>query len=420
MIELFRVGQQKIDCLNMKSLFLILLLISTGSYAKTLSDLEHKEIFSTYYPSTFDAVMAYDDYLGHELPKIGIKEDGKEYLALMYPVQAYKNASGEDRYLVFIEKKEVERGEYVVINDKYEKRDDSLYRLTNTCPSCYSKIDLRIFKKLKSNRYEFVSSSPKGYEGTGRYGKADLNISNLAQKVEKIGPNQVGFFNTTTSEIYHVKSTGLNFIILDENEIMDYDIDVVGSDDRARYVRETPDSHTFTGDWSVDNNNQGSSYFPIKIKYKGTIFDGKTEKVVKFNRINTYEFDRKYDEFRQTSSIVRDDLDIKTMDKDACYELSQAVISFAITRYNGGDLSDDINQLDDYPVSLEQEKNIRKFLMQKLNQQSFIIDDDQDSESLIKEYSSNIYERCMDDSLIFSYKINDPDIEGFIPRLRTH
>ena len=119
-------GQQKIDCLNMKSLFLILLLISTGSYAKTLSDLEHKEIFSTYYPSTFDVVMAYDDYLGHELPKIGIKEDGKEYLALMYPVQAYKNASGEDRYLVFIEKKEVERGEYVVINDKYEKRDDSL------------------------------------------------------------------------------------------------------------------------------------------------------------------------------------------------------------------------------------------------------------------------------------------------------
>ncbi|WP_151905138.1 hypothetical protein, partial [Acinetobacter nosocomialis] len=71
----------------MKKIILLLsLTICTNLFAITVDDLGYKSIFRTFYPNMFYVSMEDNDYDGHELPKAGIKETKKEYLALMYPV----------------------------------------------------------------------------------------------------------------------------------------------------------------------------------------------------------------------------------------------------------------------------------------------------------------------------------------------
>lgn len=132
----------------MKKLIFFFLLVSTNSFAEIIDDLGYKSVFRNLYPTIFQVSMDDDDYEGNKLPKAGIKENGKEYLALMHPTQEYKNAFGEDRYLVFIEKREIGKNEYELVNGTWKKIDSFFYGFSNTCHACYAKIDLRIFKNL--------------------------------------------------------------------------------------------------------------------------------------------------------------------------------------------------------------------------------------------------------------------------------
>lgn len=285
-----------------KLLLVVLFFVSANTPAETIDDIGYKSVFRNFYPTIFHVLMDDEDYEGSKLPKAGIKENGKEYLALMHPTQEYKNAFGEDRYLVFIEKREIGKNEYQVINGTWKKIDSLFYGFSNTCHACYAKVDLRIFKKLKSNKYELVSTSQKDYETTNGYGVAKLDISELAQKVKKIGNSKVGFFNTNSDFSYGVETTNLNFIVLDENQIKDYYIDTVGSDDSGRYTEESPLSHTLTSEWHIDESKDGNPYYSIKIKFMGDTYDEKSEKIINYNKINIYEFNGSKNGFVLTSS----------------------------------------------------------------------------------------------------------------------
>ncbi len=287
---------------KMKKLIFFFLLVSTNSFAEIIDDLGYKSVFRNLYPTIFQVSMDDDDYEGNKLPKAGIKENGKEYLALMHPTQEYKNAFGEDRYLVFIEKREIGKNEYELVNGTWKKIDSFFYGFSNTCHACYAKIDLRIFKKLKSNEYELVSTSQKDYEATSGYGVANLNTSELAKKVTRIGNSKVGFFNTSSDFNYGTETTNLNLIVLDENQIKDYYIDTVGSDDSGKYIEESPLSHTLTSEWQIDKSKDGNPYYPIEIKFIGDTYDEKSEKIINYNKINIYEFNRRKNEFALTSS----------------------------------------------------------------------------------------------------------------------
>lgn len=270
--------------------------------ATTLADLSYKSVFRTFYPLMFNAPIQDGDYEGHDLPKVGIKSNGKEYLALMQPVQEYKNALGEDRYLVFIEKREIEKNEHEFINGKWIKVQSIYYDFSNTCNACYAEIDFKIFKKISDGKFELISSSQNGYvSGTG-YGVADIDISNLKNKVKKVGETKVGFFYTGSSFSHGLKTTNLNLIVLDENQIKDFYIDVVGSDDSGRYPEETPLSHTLRGDFKLKEDYLVDGYYPIEIKFEGDTYDEKFKKIVDYNKLDVYEFSQKENKFKLKSS----------------------------------------------------------------------------------------------------------------------
>jgi len=288
--------------LHMKNLIFIFLFLSTNAFSEIISDLGYKAVFRTFYPTIFHVSMDDDNYEGSKLPRVGIKENGKEYLALMHPIQEYKNAFGEERYLLFIEKREIGKNEYQLVNGKWEKINSLFYGFSNTCHACYAKADLRIFKKNQSNQYQLISTSQKDYETNGGYGVADLDISDLKNKVKRIGESKVGFFNTSSDLSYGVETKSLNLVVLDENQIQDYTIDIVGSDDSGRYTEFSPLSHTLTSEWYIDESKDGKPYYPINIKFMGDTYDEESEKIIDYNKINIYQFNSRKNGFELTSS----------------------------------------------------------------------------------------------------------------------
>lgn len=277
--------------------------LSFSCPAETLTDLSYKSVFRTFYPLMFDARIQANDYEGHDLPKVGVKSNGIEYLALMHPIQEYKNAVGEDRYLVFIEKREIEKDESEFINGKWVKVRSVFYDFSNTCAACYAEIDFKIFKKLSDGKFKLISSSQSGYKSTSGNGIADINISNLKNKVIKVGENKVGFFYTSSSFSHGLQTTNLNLIVLDENQIKDFYIDVVSSDDSGRYTDETPLSHTLKGEFKLKEDYLVGGYYPIEIKFEGDIYDEKLEKFINYNKIDIFEFSLKENSFKLKSSI---------------------------------------------------------------------------------------------------------------------
>lgn len=287
----------------MKKIFLFFIcLFSFNCNSATLTDLGYKSVFRTFYPTMFNALIESKDYDGFDFPKVGINNNGKEYLALMHPVQDYKNALGEDRYLVFVEKREIEKREYEFIKGKWVKAQGIYYDFSNTCNACYAEIDLKIFKKISNGKFELVSSSRNGYESSKGYGVDDIDILNLKDKVKKVGETKVGFFHTSSSFSHGLETTNLNLIVLDENQIKDFYIDVVGSDDSGKYTEESPLSHTLKGVFGLKEDILINGYHPIEIKFEGDTYDAKSEKIINYNKLNTYEFSLKDNNFKLKSS----------------------------------------------------------------------------------------------------------------------
>lgn len=250
----------------------------------------------------FNALIQIDEYDGHKLPKVGIRSNGKEYLALMHQVQEYKNAFGEDRYLVLVEKRDIDKIEHEFRNGKWVKTQSTYYGFSNTCNACYAKIDLKIFKKINDGRFELISTSQNDYQSTGGTGVADLDISNLKSKIQKVGETKVGFFYTSSSFHTGLETTSLSLLVLDENQIKDFFIGIVGSDDSGKYFDESPLSHTLTGSFKVLEDSQVGGYYPIEIKFKGDTYDMELQRIVDYNKIDLYEFSPKEDQFKLKSS----------------------------------------------------------------------------------------------------------------------
>ena len=188
------------------------------------------------------------------------------------------------------------------MNGKWVKVQDIYYGFSNTCNACYAEIDFKIFKKISNGKFELVSSSQNGYESSKGYGVADIDILNLKDKVKKVGETKVGFFHTSSSFNHGLETTNLNLIVLDENQIKDFYIDVVGSDNSGRYVDESPLSHTLIGNFKLVDDYLVNGYYPIEIKFQGDVYDEKSEKIIDYNKVDIYEFSLKENNFKLKSS----------------------------------------------------------------------------------------------------------------------
>ncbi|WP_151803990.1 hypothetical protein [Acinetobacter bereziniae] len=284
----------------MKKIFLLLsLAICTNLYAITVDDLGYKSIFRTLYPNMFYVSMEDNDFDGNELPKAGIKEAKKDYLALMYPIEQYKNANNEERYLIFIKKREIDKDSYTLIDGKWKKIESNTYSFTNTCHACYSaKADIYIFKKNVNNKYDLVSRTSPNFFPPGAFGDLNLNIKGLGDRIVKTGTNEVGFFDESFSNTnFGITDNLLYLIRLNESKISGYSIDLSSGTNAGQYGDEnSPLSYEYTSTYkTVETSN--SQVYPVEMKFKGDVFNEKTGKIESFNKIRSFKYNPVKDKY---------------------------------------------------------------------------------------------------------------------------
>lgn len=79
------------------------------------------------------------------LPHIGIEENGEEYLAILHPAEVFKNNSGKDRYLIFVEKSEIGKAVSEIENGKLVEKSSNFYEFSKGYHACEGNADLMIF-----------------------------------------------------------------------------------------------------------------------------------------------------------------------------------------------------------------------------------------------------------------------------------
>ncbi|MBJ8499598.1 hypothetical protein [Acinetobacter oleivorans] len=287
----------------MKKIILFLsLTVCTNLFAITVDDLGYKSIFRTFYPNMFYVSMEDNDYDGNELPKAGIKETKKEYLALMYPVEQYKNANHEDRYIVLIKKREIDKDSYTIINGKWKKIDSNTYKFSDTCHACSSaKADIYIFKKSVNNKYDLVSRTSSNFSPPSAYGDLDLNVKGVGDRIVKTGINEVGFFDDSFSYTNYGTTDNLLYLIrLNESKISGYHIDLSSGTNDGEYESNSPLSYEYSSVYKT-LESQTSQVYPVEMRFKGDVFNEKTGKIENYNKIKRFKYNPMKDKYELIS-----------------------------------------------------------------------------------------------------------------------
>lgn len=171
-----------------------------------VTQLDFANILQKFYPNQTQKFILNEESQEEiaDMPYIGLKEavgklaDEDNYhqkyqtIAVMHPVQTYKNAKKQARYMVLIEK--------VVAN----KADKSL--MTGSYIMDASG-DLYIFQKVK-NGYQLVTRTPKNIEFNAVYGRLTIDLPELAKSLRPVGNNVQGRIEYTVArEVIEEKVT---------------------------------------------------------------------------------------------------------------------------------------------------------------------------------------------------------------------
>ncbi|MFW1815999.1 hypothetical protein ACG9X6_15280 [Acinetobacter guillouiae] len=279
--------------------------ISQMSFAVTIDDLGYKSIFRTFYPDMFHASMENDEYEGHDLPKAGIKEFGKVYLAMMYPPEEYKNANGETRYLVYIKKREIGKQEYQLVDGKLRKIDLNIYDFSETCHACDSaRAELFIFKMDNKGTFDLIAKSNTKFIPPSTYGDNYLDIKNLKNRIVKTGSGEVGFFDDSFGYTNRgITDTLLYLVRLNENQIKGYSIDLSAGSNLGEYGGDSPLSYEYSSEFITVSENELLKDYPIQLKFKGDAYIEKTKKIEKYNKIKIFKYNVTKDSYELSSEV---------------------------------------------------------------------------------------------------------------------
>ncbi|WP_436661072.1 hypothetical protein [Acinetobacter sp. P1(2025)] len=289
------------------------LMVCSNTFAVTVDDLGFKSVFRTFYPKMFNASMrdmqeevdryqALDDQDkltdDFKLPQVGVNDAKTQYLAFLYPPEPYKNANNEDRYLVYVKKREIAQS-----FDEHDRPDG--YGFSDTCHACSSgRVDLYIFKKNANGTYDLVSRSKNNLDYASTYGDVALDVKGLSHRIVKTGENEVGFFDTTFhASHYGATDNYLHLIRLNETEVKGYLIAESSGDNSGSYGEDeqSPLSYEYSSEYRTVEQPNVQDY-PVEIKYKGDHYNEDKEKVEKFNKINRYVLNRVKGEYVLSSS----------------------------------------------------------------------------------------------------------------------
>ncbi|WP_373350363.1 hypothetical protein [Acinetobacter bereziniae] len=255
-----------------------------------LESFELKNIVKTLYP--FEIVQMNDSQFSHSNTKLftaveykyyekcncveGKKLIEKNIVVFPHKVIKFKNIKKEKRFLLPVEIFEMNgTGREIRITDP--------------------KLELYLFKQLKTGKYQLVTRTPINYEGIDSYEGFEISLSKLsvpeiASNIRLIGADRKGSF----FRLYAITNNGAQYsdwyvLSLKEDEFLrSYLVSNASEDTTEMFYR--PKAHKFDSKLSFIPV-KGQSYYPIKIQYKGNKFIFSNYKLEDKNQINRVEFD---------------------------------------------------------------------------------------------------------------------------------
>lgn len=239
-----------------------------------IKDLSFKEVMRQFYSGRMGQQFVDNEDI-ESMPNIGldsVDSDGERTVAVMHPVMMYKNTAGEPRYLVTIEKVQVNNGALV------------------QCHACDATADLYSFKKLSNGQFQLVSRTPKNVEFSTSWGRVGLYAEDIKEGLQPLGKNLMGsiFMNGYTST--GTTDSWWDVLHLPENAFIDvYTLGDAGSSNAGNYEEDSPLYYDYDVTFKVLPD--ATTYYPIKLTFKG---DKPTEDYERINRVNyskTVKFD---------------------------------------------------------------------------------------------------------------------------------
>jgi len=227
---------------------------STSQMAQVkIRDLSFKEVMRQFYN---DQIVSFsiDDEDIESMPNVGlgkVDSDGERTVAVMHPVINYKNTTGEPRYLVIIEKVQVDSNTASLVS----------------CHACTATADLYSFKKLNNGLFQLVSRTPKNVKPLGVNGRVMLDEKKVKDNMQPLGKNLTGTVIKNGSFYHGIFVQWWDVLHLPENDFINlYDLGDAGMENGV-HDEDSPLYYGYEGTYKVMSDN--SSYYPIMLSYKG-------------------------------------------------------------------------------------------------------------------------------------------------------
>lgn len=227
---------------------------STSQMAQVkIRDLSFKEVMRQFYN---DQIVSFsiDDEDIESMPNVGlgkVDSDGERTVAVMHPVINYKNTTGEPRYLVIIEKVQVDSNTASLVS----------------CHACTATADLYSFKKLNNGLFQLVSRTPKNVKPLGVNGRVMLDEKKVKDNMQPLGKNLTGTVIKNGSFYHGIFVQWWDVLHLPENDFINlYDLGDAGMENGV-HDEDSPLYYGYEGTYKIMSDN--SSYYPIMLSYKG-------------------------------------------------------------------------------------------------------------------------------------------------------
>ena len=227
---------------------------STSQMAQVkIRDLSFKEVMRQFYNDHMVS-FSIDDEDIESMPNVGlgkVDSDGERTVAVMHPVIDYKNTTGEPRYLVIIEKVQVDSNTASLVS----------------CHACTATADLYSFKKLNNGLFQLVSRTPKNVKPLGVNGRIMLDEKKVKDNMQPLGKNLTGTVIKNGSFYHGIFVQWWDVLHLPENDFINlYDLGDAGMENGV-HDEDSPLYYGYEGTYKVMSDN--SSYYPIMLSYKG-------------------------------------------------------------------------------------------------------------------------------------------------------
>ena len=242
-----------------------------------ITDLSFKEVMREFYSGEMTSFFIDDEDI-EAVQHVGLgkaNSDDERTVALMNPIIDYKNNVGESRYLVIIEKVQVDSNTGSLVS----------------CHACKATADIYSFKKLNNGLFQLVSRTPKKVESTGVGGRIMLDEKSIKNTMQPLGKEITGSVLKNGSFYHGIFVQWWDVLQLPENDFINlYGLGDAGVENGV-YDEDSPLYYAYEGTFKVLSENTNTMYYPIMLTYKGEkptedyqrIEPVNYSKIVKFN-----------------------------------------------------------------------------------------------------------------------------------------